>query len=138
MSASRKMKTYETIEHEAAPAKKTAGWKPVVIVTAHGTAHYEAAVPVTSEEKRTSVAKGIALFLAAPFIALAYLLALPLVGCGALVWIAAKALAQKVPVVKTIALAVAAPFIGLAFILATPVLGLGVMARLGAASLAAR
>ncbi len=138
MSALRKMKTYETIEHEAAPAKKTACWVPVVIVTAHGTARYEAAVPVTAEEKRNSVAKGIALFLAAPFIALAYLLALPLVGCGALVWIAAKALAERVPAVKTIALAVAAPFVGLAFILATPVLGLGILARLGAASLAVR
>lgn len=138
MSASRKMKTYETIEYEAAPVEKTAGWVPVVIVTAHETAHYDTAVPVTAEEKRTSVAKGIALFLAAPFIALAYLLALPIVGLGALAWIAAKTLAARVPVVKTIALAVAAPFIGLAFILAAPVVGLGLLARVGAASLATR
>ena len=138
MSALRKMTTYETNEYEAAPAKKAAGWIPVVIVTAHGTAHYEGAVPVTAEEKRTSIAKGIALFLAAPFIALAYLLALPVVGLAALAWIAAKALAAKVPVVKTIALAVAAPFIGLAFILAGPVVGLGVLVRMVSASLAAR
>jgi hypothetical protein len=132
------MKTYETIEYEAAPAKKAAGWVPVVIVTAHGTARYEAAAPVTSEEKRIGAAKGIALFLAAPFIALAYMLALPIVGLAALVWVAAKALAARVPVVKTIALAIAAPFIGLAFILAAPVVGLGVLARVGSASLTAR
>jgi hypothetical protein len=132
------MKTYETIGYEAAPVKKTEGWVPVVIVTAHGTAHYEAAVPVTAEEKGASVAKGIALFLAAPFIALAYLLALPLVGLATLAWIAAKALAERIPVVKTIALAIAAPFIGLAFILAAPVVGLGALVRMGSASLAAR
>jgi hypothetical protein len=132
------MKTYETIGYEAAPVKKTTGWVPVVIVTAHGTAHYEAAVPVTAEEKRTGVAKGIALFLAAPFIALAYLMALPVVGLAALAWIAAKALAARVPVVKTIALAIAAPFIGLAFILVAPVVGLGALVRMGSASLAAR
>lgn len=131
MSALRKMKTYETIEYEAAPVKKTAGWVPVVIVTSHGSAHYEAAAPVTAEEKRTSVAKGITLFLAAPFIALAYLLALPLVGLGALVWIATKALVERIPVVKAIALTVAAPFLGLAFILAAPVVGLGLLARIG-------
>jgi hypothetical protein len=130
MSALRKMKTYETIEH-AAPVAKSAGWVPVVIVTSHGTARYEAAVPVTSEEKRIGAAKGIALFLAAPFIALAYMLALPVVGLAALVWFAGKKLAERVPVVKTIVLAIAAPFIGLAFILATPVVGLGLLARMG-------
>lgn len=137
MSALRKMKTYETVEYEAAPTKKSAGWMPVVIVTAHGAARYEAAVPVTVEEKYTSVAKGIALFLAAPFIALAYLLALPVVGLGVLAWIAAKALAERIPVVKTIALTIAAPFIGLAFILAGPVVGLGALVWVGSRSLAA-
>jgi hypothetical protein len=135
MSALRKMKTYETIE-QAVPVAKSAGWVPVVIVTSHGTGRYEAAVPVTTEEKSFSAAKGIALFLAAPFFALAYMLALPIVGLAALVWVAAKALTERVPVVKTIALIAAAPFIGLVFILATPVVGLGLLARMASSRLA--
>lgn len=125
MSAVRKMKTYETTEN-AAPVAKSAGWVPVVMVTSHG-----AAVSATSEEKNIGAAKGIALFLAAPFIALAYMLALPVVGLAALVWFAVKKLAERVPVVKTIALVIAAPVIGLACILATPVVGLGLLARMG-------
>ena len=135
MSALLKIDMYHAV-CASASLKKSAGWVPVVIVTSHGTARYEAAVPVTSEEKSMGAAKGIALFLAAPFIALAYMLALPVVGLAALAWFAAKKLAERVPVVKTIALAIAAPFIGLAFILATPVVGLGLLARTGWSTLA--
>ncbi len=138
MSALRKMRTHEAVGYEAAPLKKSAGWLPVVIVTSHGTASYEPAVPVVAEVERRSVAKNIVLFLAAPFIGLVYLVAMPFVGLGALVWIGAKALAEKIPALKAVALAIAAPFIGLAFVVAMPFLGLGALAWVGSRSLAAR
>lgn len=138
MSALRKMEMLEAAGYEAAPLKKSAGWLPVVIVTAHGAAAYEPAAPVASEEKHLSAAKNVALFLASPFIGLVYLLAMPFVALGALVWIGAKALAIKVPATKAIALALAAPFIGLAAVVVLPFLGLGALAWVGAKSLAAR
>jgi len=138
MSALRKMRTYETTGYEAAPLKKSAGWLPVVIVTSHGTAAYEPAAPVVAEVESRSVAKNIALFLAAPFIGLLYLVAMPVVGLGALVWIGAKALVGKVPAVKALALTIAAPFIGLAFVVAMPFLALGTLAWVGSRSLATR
>ncbi|MFA7268419.1 MAG: hypothetical protein WC073_03650 [Sterolibacterium sp.] len=131
MSALRKNEIYETAGYEAAPLKKSAGWLPVVIVTAHGTAAYEPAAPAAVAEKHESTAKNIALFLASPFIGLAYLFAMPVVAFAALAWIGAKALAKKVPLTKTIALAVAAPFIGLAAVVAGPFVGLGVLAWVG-------
>jgi hypothetical protein len=41
--------------------------------------------------KTAKVARNIALFVAAPFIGLAYALAFPFVGAGALVWMAVRA-----------------------------------------------
>ena len=41
--------------------------------------------------KTAKVARNIALFIAAPFIGLAYALAFPFVGAGALVWVAVRA-----------------------------------------------
>ena len=138
MSALRKMEMLEAAGYEAVPLKKSAGWLPVVIVTAHGAAAYEPAVPVACEEKHLSAAKSVALFLASPFIGLVYLLAMPFVALGALAWIGAKALAKKIPATKAIALAIAAPFIGLAAVVMLPFLGLGALAWVGAKSLAAR
>ena len=138
MSALRKIEVYGSTGYEAAAPKKVASWLPVVIVTAQGTAAYEPAVPVVAEAKRESAAKNIALFLAAPFIGLAYLLAMPLVGLGALVWIGAKLLLSRVPAIRTAALILAAPFLGLAFIVATPFLGIGALAWVGSRGLAAR
>ena len=132
MSAVRKMKTYESAGYETATLEKSAGWIPVVIVTAHGTARYEASVPVTAKVESTPVAKSIALFLAAPFIGLAYLVAMPFVALGVLAWLGVKAMLARAPVVRTIALATLAPCVGLAYIVATPVLGLGALVREGA------
>jgi hypothetical protein len=132
------MKTYEAVGYETAPLKRSAGWLPVVIVTSHGTAAYEPAVPIAVEVETRSVAKNIALFLAAPLIGLVYLVAMPFVGLGALIWIGAKALAAKIPAVKAMALAIAAPFIGLAFVVAMPFLGLGALAWVGSRRLTAR
>ena len=81
--------------------------------------------------------KNVALFFAAPFVGLAYILALPLVGVGALAWFGVKALmafpwaAKVMPALKHGMLTVAAPFIGLASIIALPFVGLGMLAWVG-------
>lgn len=118
----------------------------------------ETTPPVTNEGLR--FVKNVALFLAAPFIGLAYILAFPIVGLGMLVWTAIDAQKKKsaqaalrqptapakAGVFKTIALLIAAPFIGLAYIIAAPVIGLGLLlwfgfqawAKLGAKALSDR
>ena len=75
-------------------------------------------------------AKNVALFLAAPFIGLAYLLAFPVVGFALLAWVAAKAV-MKSDKARPAALAIAAPFIGLAFVTVGPIVGLGALAWFG-------
>lgn len=85
--------------------------------------------------------KNVALFLAAPFIGLAYIVAMPLVGLGMLAWMGGKALmkydvARKLAHgAKTAGMFIAAPFIGLAYIVVVPVAALGVLAWMGAKSL---
>jgi hypothetical protein len=78
--------------------------------------------------------KNVALFFAAPFIGLAYLLAFPFVGFGMLVWVAVKA-AMKSDKARPVVFALAAPFIALAFVTVGPIVGLGALARTGAAAL---
>ena len=78
--------------------------------------------------------KNVALFFAAPFIGLTYLLAFPLVGIAMLAWIAGKA-AMKSDKARPIALAIAAPFIALAFVTVGPIVGLGALAWTGAGAL---
>lgn len=75
--------------------------------------------------------KNVALFFAAPFIGLAYLLAFPFVGFAMLAWIAGKAV-MKSDKARPIALAIAAPFIALAFVTVGPIVGLGALAWTGA------
>lgn len=118
----------------------------------------ETAPPATNEGLR--FVKNVALFLAAPFIGLAYILAFPIVGLGMLIWTAIDAQKKrsaqaalrqaaapaKAGVLKTIALLIAAPFIGLAYIIIAPFVGLGLLlwfgfqawARLGAKALSDR
>lgn len=75
--------------------------------------------------------KNIALFFAAPFVGLAYIVAMPFVAAAMLAWFAGKALAAqaaKLPTnVKRAATIVAAPFLGLGFILALPFVGIGAL-----------
>lgn len=119
----------EMIESSAAHALETqhAVAAPVVV---------EEAAPVEATVMATeSRAKNIALFLAAPFIGLAYIIAAPFVGAGALAWFGAKALMAHVRKSETatrIVSGVAAPFIGLAFVIALPIAGLGALAWFGA------
>jgi len=83
------------------------------------------------------VLKNIALFFAAPFIGLAYIVMLPFVGLGVLAVMAAHA-AAKSEAMKVVGVAlkhggmvIAAPLIGLAYITLFPIIGLAVLAWLG-------
>jgi hypothetical protein len=93
-------------------------------------------------EEKTSAIKNIALFLAAPFISIAYIVVMPFVGLGMLAWFAGKALAKHVkplaPAAKTAAMLVASPFVGLAYIVAAPFIGLGLLVWYGAKALVKR
>jgi CheY-like chemotaxis protein len=93
-----------------------------------------AAAPATEKESRL---KNIALFLAAPFIGLAYLLAFPAVGMGLLAMVAARAAAKReLPrrigrFAKNTALFILGPFAGLAYVLLFPFIGLAMLAWMG-------
>jgi len=102
------------------------------------------AAPAVDATGWGTTVKNIALFLAAPFIGLAYILAFPFVGLGMLVWMGGKAL-MKYDVVRKLAYAakntglfIAAPFIGLAYITIVPVAALGVLAWMGGKTLIKR
>ncbi len=89
--------------------------------------------------------KNVALFFAAPFVGLAYILAFPIVGLGMLAWMAIQAQKKKseeaaklqpaAPVkpsaLKSFTLMIAAPFIGLAFFIVGPIVGLGMLLWFG-------
>jgi hypothetical protein len=92
-------------------------------------------------EAAGGMVKNIALFLAAPFLGLFYIIALPVVGIGFLVVLAARA-AAKYAAVRTVAAALkhigmllAAPFIGLAYVVFFPVICLGLLAWTGGRAL---
>lgn len=88
--------------------------------------------------------KNVALFLAAPFIGLAYLVTFPMVALGMLAWMGGKALmkyeaARKLALgAKTVGMFFAAPFIGLAYIVIVPVAALAVLAWMGGKALLKR
>ena len=75
--------------------------------------------------------KNVALFLAAPFIGLAYLLAFPFVGFALLAWVGIKAV-MKNEKARPVVIAIGAPFIGLAFVTVGPIAGLAALAWIGA------
>lgn len=108
MSALRKIEMIET----AAP-QRTARLAEVI------------SIAPPAEEKKMSAPKRIALFLASPFVGLAYIAAMPFVATVVLLWFAAKALAAKTPAsVKKAGMIVVAPFLGLGFIVALPLAGI--------------
>ena len=90
--------------------------------------------------ERTMV-KTIGMFLAAPFIGLAYVIALPIIGIWQLAKLALEAYAKRVPTgsakvrkalvtVKNIGLFFAAPFVALAYGIALPLVGLVMISKL--------
>ncbi len=88
--------------------------------------------------------KNIALFFAAPFIGLAYIVLLPLVGLGLMAVLAGRAAARFAAVrtaalmLKNTVLVVAAPILGLAYVVFFPVIGLAALAYLGGRAAIAR
>jgi len=108
-------------------------------------------VPVTPapapEAKPATVVtfvKNVALFIAAPFVGLAYLIAFPFIGLGMLAWMGGRELmkyraVRKIAVgVKNVGLFAAAPLIGLVYIIALPFIGLAMLAWMGAKALVNR
>lgn len=90
----------------------------------------EAPAEEAPAEAKGSRAKNVLLFLAAPFIGLAYLLAFPIVGMGLVAWIAGKAI-MKNDKLRPIAMVIAAPIITVAFVTLGPIVGLGALAWIG-------
>ncbi len=84
-----------------------------------------------------TLVKNIALFIAAPFVGLAYILVFPFVGLGMLAWIGTKAL-MKSERAKMIVMFVAGPLLGLAFVLLMPWIGAAVLAWIGGRALLKR
>jgi CheY-like chemotaxis protein len=120
----------DTIERSARTALKTALPAPI-----------SEPAPVGLPARKGTALKNIALFLAGPFIALAYVIALPIVGLGMLAWMGAGA-AAKYPLVKSVGLfakhlgmLIAAPLVGLAFIVVAPFAGLAMLAWIAARKL---
>jgi len=72
---------------------------------------------------------------AAPFIGLAFVVALPFAGLALIAWLAAKALLAKRRAVwkrvRNVVLFLAAPFIGLAYAVALPFVGFGALVWMG-------
>ena len=86
----------------------------------------------------------IVLFFAAPFIGLAYILALPFVGLGVFAVLAARAAAKIEAVktvgvaLKTIAMVFAAPVFGLVYVVLFPFIGLATLLWLAGRAVLAR
>jgi CheY-like chemotaxis protein len=100
-----------------------------------------AEAPVVESAGAMGALKNIALFFAAPFIGLAYVVALPIVGFGVVAYMAARAAAKieavnaVVQTLRTIGMMIAAPFIGLAFVAFFPIVGLAMLAWMGGRAL---
>ena len=97
--------------------------------------------PAPMKENRL---KNIALFFAAPFVALAYIIAMPFVGIGMVAYFAAKAAGKNATVAKlarvarNIGLFLAAPFIALAYVVLFPFVGLAMLIWMGGRAFADR
>ena len=83
------------------------------------------------ENRAVALLKSTGLFLAAPFVGLAFIVAMPFVLLGTLAWMVVQPLAQRLrpiaPFLKNVGLFFAAPFVGLAYIIAFPFIGAGVL-----------
>ena len=112
-----------------------------ILVVKHGfvaeTAVWDRPAEAAVAKKGTTLGthlKNIALFLAAPFVWLAYIIAFPLVGLGMIGWIAGKKLlADKTA--RPIVLTIAAPFATIALVTVGPVIGLAALAWVGGRAL---
>ena len=100
----------------------------------------DAKIHETPKKERTLV-KTIGMFFATPFIALAYVIAMPFIGIYHIAKLALEAYAKRAPAtkgklkkvaifVKNIGLFFAAPFIALAYIIALPFVGFFMVSKL--------
>lgn len=99
-------------------------------------AGFERIAPAKSRAvKVVRVAMNVALFCAAPFVALGYVVAFPLVGLAMLAWMGVRSLLKRAdkPAVflKNAGLFLAAPFVGLAYAVALPFVGAVLLAWWG-------
>ena len=97
----------------------------------------KALAPTEAAEAEGGRLTNILLFFAAPFLGLAYIIAVPFVGLGFLAVVAVRA-AAKIEAVRTVGLALknvvmamATPFVGLAYVVFFPAIGLAMLACLG-------
>jgi len=95
-------------------------------------------VETAAPEAASSAFKNILLFFAAPFLGLAYIIALPVVGLAVVAVLLARLAAARFPVIRhaalvlrNIALTVAAPLVGLLYVVFFPFIGLAALAWLG-------
>jgi hypothetical protein len=85
--------------------------------------------------------KNVALFIAAPFVALVYIIIFPLVGLGIIAWYAARAAAKyemggKIGrAARNLGLLLAAPFVALAYVVLFPFVGFAMLAWMGTKAL---
>jgi len=114
---------------------------PAVLLVAVAEARPEVAPPAPlvaaaageapPESRAIALLKSTGLFLAAPFVGLAYIVAMPFVMLGALAWMAVRPLANRLqaitPFLKNVGLFFAAPFVGLAYVIAFPFIGAGML-----------
>jgi hypothetical protein len=116
----------------------------IMTATLHTAGHFNTmglpAVDFTQVEQTAGAVvrtlRNVALFLAAPFIGLAYAVALPFVGMVMLVLVGGRAIA-RVPAayatwiaVRNVVMFAAAPLIGLAYALALPLVGTAMLVRI--------
>ena len=141
----RKPLSPEMIENSAAKAMSETSAAERTPAPAASVATQQAAAPEAGALRNVGrVVKNVALFLAAPFVGLAYILTFPIVGLGMLAWMGIQAQRKKseeeaklklAPVsssiAKSTAIFIAAPFIGLAYIIVGPIIGLGMLAWFG-------
>jgi len=102
-----------------------------------------AAAPV-AEAAKGSLLKNIALFLAAPFIGLAYIVALPIVGLAVMATLAGRAAAKYhvvrsvARIVRNISMMIFGPVIGLISVVLFPFIGLALLAWMAGKAAMAR
>jgi len=120
------------IEEETVFTTPAARAPAVKLYVVTGNAPAEAA-----PEAAGSALKNIALFFAAPFIGLAYIIALPLVGLTVLAVLAGRHAAKYAAVrntaraLKDVGMVLAAPVLGLVYVVFFPVIGLATLAWIG-------
>jgi len=100
--------------------------------------------PVAEVARAGSMLGNILLFFAAPFIGLAYIMAMPFYGFAMVAFLAARAAARNATVkaaaivLKHVAMVIAAPFVGLAYVVLFPFIGLALLLWMAGKAVAAK